>query len=108
TLLVQGGALIPYDSTADRFVVAPPHDTQDSAVGVFAGDGSFIGSVPATPMAHGAAFDSAHGLVYAPGTTGLMSFAPAACAPSPDWLRFIGGLPVFAVRFLVLASIPVP
>ncbi|TMC38727.1 MAG: hypothetical protein E6J28_05360 [Chloroflexi bacterium] len=107
TRVVQGGDLITYDSTADRFVVASPHDTQDSAVGVFAGDGSFIGSVPATPMAHGAAFDGAHGLVYAPSTAGLMSFAPAACAPPPDWLKFLGGLSIFAVPFLVLASIPV-
>ena len=45
--------------------------------------------------------------MYAPGTTGLMSFAPAACAPPPDWLRFVGGLSIFAVPFLVLASIPV-
>ena len=48
----------------------------DSAVGVFYGDGGFLGSVAATPQAHAAVFDIAHGVVYAPGTAGLMSFAP--------------------------------
>ena len=104
TRVVQGGDVVTYEAAADRFVVASPHDMDESAIGVFAGDGSFIGSVPATSSAHAAAFDSAHGLVYAPGPVGLMSFAPAACAPPPDWLRFVGGLSVFAVP-LLLASL---
>jgi len=101
TRVVQGGDVVTYEAAADRFVVASPHDMDESAIGVFAGDGSFIGSVPATSSAHAAAFDSAHGLVYAPGPVGLMSFAPAACAPPPDWLRFVGGLSVFAVPLLL-------
>ena len=84
TRVVQGGDVVTYEAAADRFVVASPHDMDESAIGVFAGDGSFIGSVPATSSAHAAAFDSVHGLVYAPGPAGLMSFAPAACAPPPD------------------------
>jgi len=103
TRVVQGGDVVTYEAAADRFVVASPHDMDESAIGVFAGDGSFIGSVPATSSAHAAAFDSAHGLVYAPGPVGLMSFAPAACAPPPDWLRFVGGLSVFAVPLLLAA-----
>ncbi len=103
TRVVQGGDVVTYEAAADHFVVASPHDMDESAIGVFAGDGSFIGSVPATSSAHAAAFDSAHGLVYAPGPVGLMSFAPAACAPPPDWLRFVGGLSVFAVPLLLAA-----
>ena len=103
TRVVQGGDVVTYEAAADRFVVASPHDMDESAIGVFAGDGSFIGSVPATSSAHAAAFDSVHGLVYAPGPAGLMSFAPAACAPPPDWLRFVGGLSVFAVPLLLAA-----
>jgi len=103
TRVVQGGDVVTYEAAADRFVVASPHDMDESAIGVFAGDGSFIGSVPATSAAHAAAFDSVHGLVYAPGPAGLMSFAPAACAPPPDWLRFVGGLSVFAVPLLLAA-----
>jgi len=103
TRVVQGGDVVTYEAAADRFLVASPHDMDESAIGVFAGDGSFIGSVPATSSAHAAAFDSAHGLVYAPGPVGLMSFAPAACAPPPDWLRFVGGLSVFAVPLLLAA-----
>ena len=103
TRVVQGGDVVSYEAAADRFVVASPHDMDESAIGVFAGDGSFIGSVPATSSAHAAAFDTVHGLVYAPGPVGLMSFAPAACAPPPDWLRFVGGLSVFAVPLLLAA-----
>jgi len=103
TRVVQGGDVVTYEAAADRFVVASPHDMNESAIGVFAGDGSFIASVPATSSAHAAAFDSVHGLVYAPGPAGLMSFAPAACAPPPDWLRFVGGLSVFAVPLLLAA-----
>ena len=103
TRVVQGGDVVTYEAAADRFVVASPHDMDESAIGVFAGDGSFIGSVPATSSAHAAAFDAVHGLVYAPGPVGLMSFAPAACAPPPDWLRFVGGLSVFAVPLLLAA-----
>jgi hypothetical protein len=103
TRVVQGGDVVTYEAAADRFVVASPHDMDESAIGVFAGDGSFIGSVPATSSAHAAAFDSVHSLVYAPGPAGLMSFAPAACAPPPDWLRFVGGLSVFAVPLLLAA-----
>ena len=103
TRVVQGGDVVTYEAAADRFVVASPHDMDESAIGVFAGDGSFIGSVPATSSAHAAAFDTVHGLVYAPGPVGLMSFAPAACAPPPDWLRFVGGLSVFAVPLLLAA-----
>ena len=64
--VVAGGDIVSYDAAVDRFVVASPHDRTDSAVGVFYGDATFLGSVAATPAAHGAAFDSAHGLVYAP------------------------------------------
>lgn len=97
TRSVQGGDVVTYDAAADRFVVASPHDRRDSAVGVFAGDGRFIGSVSSVSTTHAAVFDDAHGLVYAPGASGLMSFAPGQCEPPPEWLRFTGGLSVFAI-----------
>lgn len=100
TRVVQGGDIVTYDPGADVFVVASPHDTADSAVGVFTGGGAFVGSVAASPVAHAAVYDDAHGVVYAPGKGGLMSFAPAVCAPPPDWLRFAAGLSVFAVPLL--------
>jgi len=106
TRVVQGGDIVSYDAAADRFVLASPHGGSDSAIGVFSGNGVFIGSVAAAPKAHAAAFDSAHGLVYAPGDAGLVSFAPADCAPAPDWLQFLGGLSIFAVPMLVLILIP--
>ena len=101
--VVQGGDIVTYDSSADRFVVASPHGGSDSAVGIFSGSGEFLGSVAATPKAHAAAFDALHGVVYTPSTAGLMSFTPAACAPPSDWLKFLGGLSVFAVPFLAFA-----
>ena len=69
-------------------------------MGVFYGDGTFLGSVAATPAAHGAAFDARHGLVYAPAAAGLMSFKPGACEPPPDNLRFAGGMSVYIVPLL--------
>jgi len=108
TRVVQGGGdIVSYDATSDRFVLASPHGGSDSAVGVFSGSGEFIGSVAAAPKAHAAAYDTAHGLVYAPGNDGLMSFAPADCAPPPDWLKFLGGLSIFAVPMFVLILVPV-
>ena len=32
-----------------------------------------------------------------------MSFSPAACAPPPEWLQFLGGLSIFAVPLLAIA-----
>jgi sugar lactone lactonase YvrE len=103
TRAVQGGDIVTYDATADRFVVASPHNNTDSTLGVFAGDGRFIGSVTSTPVAHAAVYDDSRGLVYAPSKTGLMSFAPEACAPPPDWVKFVGGLSAFAVPMIALA-----
>jgi hypothetical protein len=102
TQSVPGSDLVSYDSSADRFVVAAPHGANDSWVGVFDGGGTFIGSVAASPKAHGAVFDPARGVVYAPGASGLMSFTPGACAPPPEWLQFLGGLSVFAVPLLAM------
>ena len=104
TRVVQGGDVVTYDAMSDRFVVASPHGTNDSAVGVFAGDGRFIGSVATTPDAHAAVYDDAHGFVYAPSKAGLMSFAPEACAPPPEWVNFVGGLSIFAVPLLAAAA----
>jgi YVTN family beta-propeller protein len=101
--VVAGGDIVSYDAALDRFVVASPHDRSDSAVGVFYGDGTFLGSVAATPAAHGAAFDVRHGLLYAPAALGLMSFAPGACEPPPDGVRFAGGMSFFVVPLLAAA-----
>jgi YVTN family beta-propeller protein len=49
--VVAGGDIVSYDAALDRFVVASPHDRSDSAVGVFYGDGTFLGSVAATSNA---------------------------------------------------------
>src|SRR5439155_1680932 len=103
TRAVAASDLVTYDLAADRFMVAAPHGDKDSMVGVFDGSGTFIGSVSATPNAHAAAIDSAHGLVYTVGATGLISFLPSACAPPPDWIKFLGGLSVFAVPLLAAA-----
>jgi len=100
---VAGGDLVTYDSRADQFAVASAHGDKDSALGVFDGSGTFIGSVAATAKSHGAAFDPAHGLVYAVGATGVMSFAPSVCAPPPEWLKFLGGLSVFDAPLLAAA-----
>lgn len=103
TRAVQGADVVTYDAGADRFVVASPHELRDSAIGVFAGDGRFLGSVSSTPSAHAAVYDDAHGVVYAPGPAGLMSFAPVQCEPPPEWLKFAGGLSLFALPLVGLA-----
>ena len=103
TRAVAASDLVTYDPAADRFMVAAPQGAKDSMVGVFDGSGTFIGSVSATPNAHAAALDTQHGLVYAAGATGLISFSPSACAPPPDWVKFLGGLSVFAVPLLAAA-----
>ena len=102
TRSVPSDDLVTYDPSSDHFAVASPHGEKDSVVGVFDGDGTFVGSVAATPKAHAPAFD-AHGLVYATGATGMMSFAPSACEPPPEWLKFVGGLSVFAVPLMAAA-----
>jgi hypothetical protein len=97
TRAVPGGDIVTYDAKADRFLVASPHGKLDSAVAVFYGDGTFLGSVAVPPRAHAAAFDDTHGLVYAIGATGVLRFAPAACEPPPDWLKLTLGSSVFVV-----------
>ena len=67
------------------------------------GDGHLIGSVSGTPVTHGAAFDAQHGVVYAPAAAGLLSFAPGACEPPPDGLRFAGGMSFFLAPLLAFA-----
>jgi len=94
---VGGGDVVTYDAKTDRFAVANPSDTGDSTVSVFDGDGHLIGTVASGPTAHQAVFDDAHGLVYAPSVKGLMSLAPAACLPPPDWALFAGKMAIFVV-----------
>ena len=101
--LVAGGDLVTYDAAADRFLVASSHSKNDSTVGVFYGDGRYLGSVAATPRAHQAVFDDAHGVVYAVSATGLMSFKPRECEPPPEWLAFAGRGSVFVAPMLVFA-----
>jgi streptogramin lyase len=103
TRLVQGGDIVSYDAASDRFAVASPHDKKDSAIGIFSGDGNYIGSVASAPNANAAAFDNAHGLIYAVGASGLISLAPGACLPPPEWLKFVGGLSVFVVPLVAAA-----
>jgi DNA-binding beta-propeller fold protein YncE len=100
---VAGGDIVTYDAAADRFAVASPHGNGDSTVSAFYGDGHLIGSVSGTPVTHGAAFDAQHGLVYAPAAAGLLSFAPGACEPPPDGLRFAGGMSFFLAPLAVFA-----
>jgi hypothetical protein len=104
TRAVQGGDVVTYDAGADTFVVASPHGPRDSAVGAFGGDGHFIGSVASTPSVHAAVYDDARGLIFAPAPAGMMSFAPAQCAPPPQWLQFAGGLSVFAIPLAASAA----
>jgi streptogramin lyase len=103
TQAVPGGDVVTYDAASDRFAVASPHELKDSRVGLFSGDGAFIGSVASTPAARAVAFDATHSLVYAAGSSGLMSLAPSACLPPPDWLKFLGGLSAFVVPLLAAA-----
>lgn len=97
TRTVPGGDIVTYDPNVDRFTVGSSHGPRDSSVGVFSGDARYMGIVASSPNAHGAVFDDATGLVYAVSSKGLLSFSPAACAPLPDWLTFIGGASVFIV-----------
>ena len=103
TRAVPGGDIVTYDAKADRFLVASPHGKLDSAVAVFYGDGTFLGSVGVPPRAHAAAFDATHGLVYAIGATGVLSFAPRACEPPPDWLKLALGSSVFLAPLAAFA-----
>jgi hypothetical protein len=102
TSTVPGGDIVSYDAGLDRFVAASPHGRLDSSIGVFDGSGRFLGAASASEKSHAAVFDDAHGLVYAPASTGLMTFAPAACTPPPDWLKFLGGLSFFVTPLLAL------
>lgn len=97
---VPGGDIVDYDATLDRFTVGSSHGAHDSSVGVFTGDARLVGMVSSSPGAHGAVFDDRSGLLYAIGTAGLLSFSPAACAPLPDWLTFVGGASVFIAPLL--------
>ena len=103
TRTVQGADAITYDAASDRFAVGSPHDAKDSAVGVFAGDGQFIGSVGASPTTSHAVFDDARGVIVAPTAAGLLTLNPAACLPPPNWLKFTGSISVFAIPLAVAA-----
>jgi hypothetical protein len=92
---VQGGDIVNYDSRVDSFTIGSSHGPSDSTVGVFAGDGHFIGQVASAPNAHGAVFDDATGMLYAAGPQGLLSFSPAACAPLPGWVTPVATSAVF-------------
>ena len=103
TRMVQGADAITYDAASDRFAVGSPHETKDSAVGVFAGDGQFIGSVGASPTTSHAVFDDARGVIVAPTAAGLLSLNPGACLPPPNWLKFAGSVSVFAIPLAAAA-----
>jgi len=103
TRSVAGADSITYDRVSDRFAEASPHDAQDSAIGVFSGNGELIGAVAASPNSSHAVFDGGRGLIYAPSAAGLLSLNPAACTPPPDWARFAGGVSVFAAPLALAA-----
>ena len=103
TRTVQGADAIVYDRASDRFAAASPHDTKESSVGVFSGDGELIGTVAASPNTSHAVFDDLRGLVYAPSAAGLLSMNPAACLPPPNWLKFTGNIAVFGIPLAAAA-----
>jgi len=100
---VPGGDLVSYDLGADRFLVGSSHGPKDSSVGVFDGDGRFLAQVQTSDSAHGAVIDDRTGVVYALSAVGMLSFSPSACAPTPDWLNFAGGMSVFLAPLIAFA-----
>jgi hypothetical protein len=102
---VQGGDVVSYDPGADRFIVASPHIKSPSAVGVFRGDGQFLTSTSTDSSGHAAAYDDAHGMVYTTGAAGLLSFTPATCLPTPEWMHMAAGLGAYATPFGLLALV---
>jgi streptogramin lyase len=97
---VQGGDIVNYDAPLDNFTIGSSHGPGNSTVGVFAGDGHFLGQVASAPNAHAAVFDDATGLLYAAGARGLLSFSPAACAPLPGWVTPVATSSVFFAPLL--------
>jgi DNA-binding beta-propeller fold protein YncE len=101
---VPGGDLVSYDAGADRFLVGSSHGPKDSSVGVFDGDGRFLAQVKSSDNAHGAVIDDRTGVVYALSAAGILSFSPSACAPTPEWLRFAGGMTAYLVPLVAFAG----
>ena len=84
---------------------ASAHTAKDSSIGVFGGDGTFLGSVRDDPKAHAAVFDPTSGRVFAPGGVGLMSFQPSACAPAPYWADTLVRLGFYAVPLALISLV---
>jgi hypothetical protein len=101
---VPGGDLVSYDPGADRFLVGSSHGPRDSSVGVFDGDGRFLAQVQTSDSAHGAVIDDRTGVVYALSEVGIVSFSPSACPPTPDWLKFAGGMSFYLLPLMAFAG----
>ncbi len=104
---VSGGDVVSYDPAAQIFLVASPKLNPHSVVGVFDGDGNFVNSVTTDAGSHAAAYDSTHQLVYAPDARAnqgrLLSFDPNACAPPPQWTKFVGGFSLWLIPIALAA-----
>lgn len=74
-----GGDGAAYDPVADRFFFAASGFRDGPVVGIFAGNGKFLGNVPTARGASWVAYDETHQLLYFPtvqeGRPALLSFA---------------------------------
>jgi len=105
---VLGGDIVTYDGVADMFMVASPHTTSPSMVGVFNGSGELVNKVTTNAQGHAAVYDEAHKVAYAPdagdGKGQVVSFDPLACEPPPEWLNFLVGLSFWLLPLVVLGA----
>jgi DNA-binding beta-propeller fold protein YncE len=104
---VAGGDIVSFDPTTQTFLVASPKLNPRSVVGVFDGDGNLVNAITTDGESHAAAYDSTHGLVYAPDARTnkgqLLSFSPTACAPPSEWTKFFGGFSLWLIPLAAAA-----
>ncbi len=96
---VLGGDIVSYNAKVDRFLVASPHTTRPSVVGVFGRNPiAYIASTVTAGNGNSAAYDEAHDFIYTPdtrpGSAGIASFSLSASQTPLSWLPSLSFLAV--------------
>jgi DNA-binding beta-propeller fold protein YncE len=103
---VAGGDVVSYSAKSNRFLVASPQKTRDSAIAIFGGDPiAYVTSVVTDAHGKSAAYDETNDVVYTPdirpNQAGLTSFRmPAGSSSLPSLLPSLG---IFLVLLVAIA-----
>ena len=101
-----GGDIVNYNATVDRFLVASPHKTRPSVIGIFGGNPiAYISSIAAPGRGNSALLDETNDVVYSPDTRPNQSGVAGSPRPSSLQGASPSTIAVYAAAAVVFALV---